>query len=194
MLDRFLRPMLAAAVALGLCTGLQAQTTAPVNGPYYATPSWDQKLPSATRFVLLANWGGQAVLDRETGLVWMRSLLDTHAFYPEAAWACMESATGDRGGWRLPTMTELLRTVVVGGGVPISDSPFDFINAGPPVTLWSSTPQTLVTADIPGRYAPVDWIRVLTLTPGRYRIGGMDRISTQFRAAVWCVQSPGATQ
>src|SRR5271169_1120634 len=40
------------------------------NGPYYANPSWDQQLPASTRFVVLTNWGSQAVLDRETGLVW----------------------------------------------------------------------------------------------------------------------------
>jgi len=50
-----------------------AQTTS--NGPYYATPSWDQKLQCDTqatcpRFIVLSNWGGAAVLDRETGLVW----------------------------------------------------------------------------------------------------------------------------
>jgi hypothetical protein len=39
------------------------------NGPYYPTPSWDQKLPAATRFVVLTNWNREAVLDRETGLV-----------------------------------------------------------------------------------------------------------------------------
>ena len=48
-----------------------AQTVA--NGPYYAWPSWDQTLPSSTRFIVWANFNSQAVLDRETGLVWERS-------------------------------------------------------------------------------------------------------------------------
>ena len=59
----------------------QAQTTA--NGPYYATPSWDQKLQCDTlttcpRFIVLSNWNSEAVLDRETGLVWERSPGDTN--------------------------------------------------------------------------------------------------------------------
>src|SRR5713101_6294178 len=45
-----------------------AQTTA--NGPYYATPSWDQTLACTTlatcpRFIVLSNFNNQAVLDRE---------------------------------------------------------------------------------------------------------------------------------
>ena len=42
-------------------------------GPYYATPSWDQTLPSNTRFIVLSNMNSAAVLDRETGLVWERA-------------------------------------------------------------------------------------------------------------------------
>jgi hypothetical protein len=45
-----------------------AQTASP--GPYYAWPSWDQKLAASTRFVVLSNWNNEAVLDRETGLTW----------------------------------------------------------------------------------------------------------------------------
>lgn len=49
----------------------EAQTTLP--GTYYPIPSWDQKLPTSTRFIVLSNWDRAAVLDRETGLVWEKS-------------------------------------------------------------------------------------------------------------------------
>jgi hypothetical protein len=99
-------------IALGSSTA-SAQTVA--NGPYYATPSWSQQLPAATRFIVLANWvdanfpsGGAAVLDRETGLVWERSP-STSRFtwtFLQAAMHCNNSAVGNRRGWKLPTIQE----------------------------------------------------------------------------------------
>lgn len=58
-------------IVIGTVTA-RAQTTAV--GPYYATPSWDQKVQCDTqatcpRFIVLSNWNSEAVLDRETGLV-----------------------------------------------------------------------------------------------------------------------------
>jgi hypothetical protein len=66
MRGHLLLPLLTA-----LCAAASAQTVA--NGPYYATPSWDQTLPAATRFVVLSNMNAEAVLDRETGLVWRKT-------------------------------------------------------------------------------------------------------------------------
>ena len=52
--------------AMLLSTSAVAQTVA--NGPYYALPAWDQTLPAAQRFIVLANFNNQAVLDRKTVL------------------------------------------------------------------------------------------------------------------------------
>jgi len=81
-----------------------AQTTS--NGPYYATPSWDQQLPAFTRFIVLSNWDSQAVLDRETGLVWEQgpSGVDT---WLGAQLDCAQKSVGNRLGWRLATIQEL---------------------------------------------------------------------------------------
>jgi len=90
-------------------TATQAQTTA--NGPYYATPSWDQTLPAATRFIVLSNMNSEAVLDRETGLVWSRSP-EPRGPSPEIGtdltiFGCSTRVKGGRGGWRLPRLHEL---------------------------------------------------------------------------------------
>ena len=76
-------------------------------GPYYALPSWDQTLPSATRFIVLSNMGSAAVLDRETGLVWERSPTPVKISWVQGMDRCMKLTVSNRRGWRLPTFQEL---------------------------------------------------------------------------------------
>ena len=103
-------------VALGLLAGavLTARPAQAVDaaGPYYSEPAWDQKLPTATRFLVLTNWDSQAVLDKETGLVWERSpdvaILPT---WSEARLTCTARTTGNHRGWRLPSVHELASLV-----------------------------------------------------------------------------------
>ena len=193
MFDKTQKPLFALAVALSLCANVQAQTSTSASGPYYATPSWDQKLPSATRFVVLSNWGGQAVLDRETGLVWTLELASAAVNYAAASTWCPGVTTGDRAGWRLPTIAELLRTTVV-GRAPIGDSPFAFLAPGRWVTLWSSTPQTFDDTFREGSFIAVDNIWVLSLNSVDFAPSGVSRIGAAKFGSVWCVQSPGVIQ
>ena len=115
------------AVLLLTVTVSNAQTVS--SGPYYATPSWDQKLQCDTqttcpRFIVLSNWNNAAVLDRETGVVWERSPLAPCVSNPplvicpvpesgrrnwaDAQFHCnTKVAAGSRSGWRLPTVQEL---------------------------------------------------------------------------------------
>src|SRR5262247_3707722 len=93
--------------ALATCAVAPAHAQTTGAGPYYATPSWDQTLPSATRFIVLSNFGGQAVLDRETGLVWEKSPNTAPMLWEPALEYCINHRVGDRQGWRLPTMAEL---------------------------------------------------------------------------------------
>jgi hypothetical protein len=70
-------------------------------GPYYATPSWDQTLPSATRFIILSNFASEAGLDRETGLVWEKSpttTLATPQNWSNARFSCIAKTVGGRKG------------------------------------------------------------------------------------------------
>ncbi len=113
-----------------------AQAIAP--GPYYATPSWDQTLPPNTRFIVLSNFNGEAVLDRETGLVWERSpvsLLGTDWF--TAVSACERLIVANRLGWRLPSVQELTSLVDPTQGNPAlpPGNPFGNI-VGPFVSVY----------------------------------------------------------
>jgi hypothetical protein len=77
-------------------------------GPYYATPSWDQTIPASTRFVVLTNFDNEAVLDRETGLVWARTPFAVYPLnYNGGVGGAINALYGKRGGWRLPTISEL---------------------------------------------------------------------------------------
>ena len=124
-----------AAALLALTAGPAAAQVTTANGPYYATPSWDQTLPASTRFIVLSNMNSDAVLDRETGVVWQRSPLGTNNWLG-ASGKCLASTTGNRAGWRLPTVNELARlfdpTVTTGvplpSGHPFTGLPSPFFN------------------------------------------------------------------
>jgi len=85
-----------------------APTVAPsAPAPYYALPSWDQKLPTPSRFIILSDWNNAAVLDKETGLVWERFPSTSPKNWIYAFAGCNALTVGDRMGWRLPTLSEL---------------------------------------------------------------------------------------
>jgi hypothetical protein len=110
------------------------------NGPYYANPSWDQKIPTAQRFIVLTNWNNEAVLDRETGLVWERSPLvhsDSVNFF-DAVGSCYNSNTGDRQGWRLPTPEELA-SLIDRTQQPRLPAGHPFQNVSPGMTYWTAS-------------------------------------------------------
>ncbi len=70
-----------------------------------ASPPWYQVLPGNQRFELVMN--NEAVLDRETGLVWERDTSNDWYTWYEALDHCYSAYIGGRGGWRLPTIAEL---------------------------------------------------------------------------------------
>ena len=123
-------------------------------GPYYAEPSWDQKLQCDTqatcpRFIVLSNWadtshpsGGAAVLDRETGLVWEQSPDTTFHTWSDARLQCTSRPVGGRKGWRLPSVHELMSLVDPNNVDPTSVKPA--LPPGHPFTVvsasyWSAT-------------------------------------------------------
>ena len=75
-----------------------------------ALQSWDKVIPNgATRFKVLSQLDGEAVLDKETGLTWQRSPSPTNTSdWGSSAALCIGTAIGGRRGWRLPSAWELM--------------------------------------------------------------------------------------
>jgi hypothetical protein len=103
-------------------------------------------LPVSTRFIVLSNWGGAAVLDRETGLVWEQSPTMERFEWVGAQAHCIDLNAGGRTGWRLPAIQELMslvdRSVSPGPTLP---SGHPFTNVGPSAGIlfyWSATTDT----------------------------------------------------
>lgn len=78
-------------------------------------PTWSQALQCDTtacpRFQEV--FSGNAVLDKETGLVWDRTPNSTRVNWKTAMWECHNMRIGNRFGWRLPTVDELASLVDV---------------------------------------------------------------------------------
>lgn len=189
------RPALAgmlAATVLSVPVAL-AQTVA--NGPYYATPSWDQTLPAATRFIVLSNMNNEAVLDRETGLVWQASPSTDFLVVPrDALRRCRAATTGGRGGWRLPTWAELTslwdanKSLV--SGAPFTGVALTSNNGGGPGVF---RPYYTSTVDLNSQASSglTELLGVVFLAPGApYTEAGFAFNAPGVFGSVWCVRGP----
>jgi hypothetical protein len=91
---RFMAAFLAATAAVSSAQAIQLE-------------SWDKKIDRPARFVMLNAFNGDAVLDRETQLVWVHAPRDQLRTYSGAFNSCYATEIGGRLGWRLPTMPEV---------------------------------------------------------------------------------------
>lgn len=141
-------------------------------------PMWDTKKPKG-RFAVLAPFNGEAVLDRETGLLWTKSPgfgspCGLSASWSSALFCCMNAVVGGRLGWRLPSLQELV-TLLDATASP-ADLPAGHPFTGVPGEYWTATSITANPAN--GVFAPVPY-------------------SLAFQAPktdaheYWCVRGPG---
>lgn len=93
------------AFCLGLVDMGQAQSMSDRSSPFVV--SWNRTLPMESRFIVLANFNSEAVLDQDTGLVWERSPARTLTDWKAARSYCLNKAIGGQRGWRLPSIVEL---------------------------------------------------------------------------------------
>ena len=75
------------------------------------TQGRDNAMPSTQRFITLPAFGNEAVLDKQTGLIWEKSPQTTSAKWTLAHRACLEKSIGGQKGWRLPSLEELASLV-----------------------------------------------------------------------------------
>jgi hypothetical protein len=170
------------------CTRMWSVTVAGLCVLWFAAPagaipleSWDDKIPNANqRFRVLPEFNGEAVLDKETQLVWEKSPLTTShlwdftaGFSESALVQCTSRTTGGRKGWRLPSVHELASLVD-----PTNSNPS--LPTGHPFTTvqsfyyWSAT----TSAGLPTHA----WF--VTFGSGHVDHGPKDGVSVH----VWCVR------
>lgn len=73
-------------------------------------PTWSSTFTKG-RFTVLSLFGGDAVFDKETGLVWEQSPDTGTSSWYDALSHCNIQEIGGRKGWRLPTIEELASLV-----------------------------------------------------------------------------------
>lgn len=144
--------------------------------------SWSNVIPNAAkRFVVLADFNNEAVLDRETGLVWERSPDGSPRTWFDAVRGCWLISVGGRMGWHLPTIEELaslLDPALAASGLALpAGNPFQNVQ---PSTYWSTT------TDVRVPFLPTQaWeVRFNGGTIGNL-IGDSGKDGSHFR---WCVR------
>jgi hypothetical protein len=170
------------AVAVGVAWAVSS------NGPYYAMPAWDQKLPASTRFVVLLDWNSEAVLDRNTGLVWERSPGDLNldnqvnesdrTVWQAAINICADRRVGGQKGWRLPSFVELSSLVDPAANGPSLPAGHPFINVQS-FSYWSATTRIGSFGLDPDN----GWIV-------SFNNGGVQTTPKAATLHVWCVRGP----
>jgi hypothetical protein len=156
--------------------GLFAATALVAAGAAAKPPAWDLLIGKASRFKELKAFGGEAVLDRETGLVWQKNPAATASQWSTAMTICLRTPTGGRGGWRLPRFEELATLIDPESGATPAAHPFD----APPDDYWTAT--TYYTDSGPAS----DLVLLLDSEDGATIFTAKDSTGTQIR--VWCVR------
>lgn len=133
-------------------------------------PTWSQKLDASERFELVLD--DEAVLDKETGLVWEQAPDTTIRTWLSACSHCYMREVANRKGWRLPTIEELA-SLVDNDNSPVLPTGHPFSNVQSSV-YWSSTTYAGNTS--------LAWSVIF----GNGLLSTFDKSSYSF--CVWCVR------
>jgi hypothetical protein len=145
--------------------------------------SWSSVFLGQGRFAALSQFNGEAVLDRETGLVWQQAPpADPIGVFPVASRYCIDVSAGNRRGWRLPTIVELESLTDPSASYPTLTPGHPFVNIDLERNYWSST----TTVDNP------NFVWSISLATGR--VTRADRCTSagcgepKSAPVVWCVR------
>ena len=138
--------------------------------------SWDQRIDDATkRYVVLAAFNNQAVLDKETQLLWQRQAMGAMSWF-NAMNNCLQSNAALRSGWRLPSFSELSSLLGTGARLP-SGHPFTGLPSNG--FFWSATADSDASRAYSRQMVYLDPVYVY-------------RAPKTNSAYVMCVRGPGA--
>jgi hypothetical protein len=141
--------------------------------------NWQAAHPAEHRFEVLPAFQNDAVLDKETGLIWELAPDSARVTWNEARAACVRRVIGGQKGWRLPSPAEM-RSLVG----PAIDAPGPNIPPGHP---FLNIVQTSYWTVVPEANQP-SYARYLDAFLGN--VLSMTRLYT---FPVWCVRGPIAT-
>jgi hypothetical protein len=105
--------------------------------------SWSKKITDSSRFQLVMD--SEAVLDRETGLVWERTPATTKIEWNIANGVCYKREVANRFGWRLPTIEELATLIDNSNTDPILPSGHPFTAIQLDDRYWTATTVAWIT-------------------------------------------------
>jgi hypothetical protein len=104
----------------------------------YQFASDDGTVCASSRFTCI--WNDEAVFDRETGLVWQRTVQTSAVPYGNARLFCGGGPVGGRLGWRLPATAELTSLIdPTASAAPYLPTDHPFQNVHPTDPYWTST-------------------------------------------------------
>ncbi|MBI4481580.1 MAG: DUF1566 domain-containing protein [Acidobacteria bacterium] len=139
-----------------------------------AESTWDRVINNPGRFKVLDDFNNEAVLDRETGLVWERTpVRGLRQVWFRAVTHCYFKSVGSRKGWRLPTIEELSSLVDPMQSDPALPPGHPFDNVQTHTNYWSATTHPADTS--------LAWSR-------SFLNGDLVGLDKSITALTWCVR------
>lgn len=137
------------------------------------TSNWDKNLSGTSRFTVLAAFGGAAVRDNNTGLVWEQAPNNFARPWGNSMAFCTNRTVGGTVGWRLPSGIELRS--VQDPSLPAPFVPTTVFTGVRSSDYWSASTR----ASIPDKAWAVSF--------GLGKTASYDKAATNL---AWCVRGP----